>query len=215
MGQTLCDPTVPPEAIRATVFAQIPLERLQTQLTEADHWLTGDLSAVFPLVMKRYSYLRQFAPALLAHLPVELEPTGSPALLEAVNLLRDLNTTGCRTLPDELPVACLPKRLRAFVGTNGTRNRRAYECAVLTTLRDEIKRGNVWLQGSRRYGKLDDFFLPEAEWTTQRLNFFRKAGLPADATAVAPLLTTRLNAAYDRFLATLPANASVAVDDKG
>ena len=215
MGQALCDPAVPPEAIRATVFAQVPQERLQTQLTEAAHWLTGDLSAVFPLVMKRYSYLRQFAPDLLAHLPVAMEPTGSPALLEAVTLLRDLNTTGRRTLPEEAPITCLPQRLRAFVGTNGTRNRRAYECAVLTTLRDEIKRGNVWIPGSRRYGKLDDFFLPETTWSAQRSTFFRKAGLPADPAAVAPFLTTRLNAAYDRFLATLPSNAYVTVEEKG
>src|SRR5215467_8148083 len=87
----------------------------------------------FPLVMKRYSYLRQFAPTLL----------------------------------EELPMSCLPKRLRAFVGTNGTTNRRAYECAVLTTLRDEIKRGNVWIRGSTRFGKLEDFFLPDATCTAR------------------------------------------------
>ena len=111
--------------------------------------------------MKRYSYFRQFAPSLLAHLPVALEATGSPALLEAVEILRDLNTTGQRTLPEDLPLGCVPKRLRPFVGTNGTRNRRAYECAVLTALRDEIKRGNVWIPGSKRFGKLEDFFLPD------------------------------------------------------
>jgi hypothetical protein len=55
---------VPPEAVRATVFQQIPPERLQAQLMEAQQWLSGDPSAVFPLVMKRYSYLRQFAPTL-------------------------------------------------------------------------------------------------------------------------------------------------------
>ena len=53
--------------------------------------------------MKRYSYLRQFAPTLLEHLPVDLEPTGSPALLDALAILRDLNTTGRRALPEELP----------------------------------------------------------------------------------------------------------------
>jgi hypothetical protein len=133
IGQTLFNEQVQPEAVRATVFQQIPPARLQTQLQEAQQWLTGDTSAVFPLVMKRYSSLRQFAPTLLDHLPVDLEPTGSPALLDALRLLRDLNTTGRRALPEGLPVACLPKRLHAFVGTNGTRNRRAYECAVLTT----------------------------------------------------------------------------------
>ena len=165
--------------------------------------------------MKRYSYLRQFAPTLLEHLPVDLEPTGSPALLDALALLRDLNTTGRRTLPEEIPDTCLPKRLRAFVGTNGTANRRAYECAVLTTLRDEIKRGNVWIRGSTRFGKLDDYFLPDATWTGRRQEFFRKAGLPADPTEAATWLTIRLNAAYDRFLAALPANTSVTIDKEG
>jgi hypothetical protein len=150
MGQTLCDESVPPEAIRATVFAHIPPASLQAQLQEAERWLTGDTNNVFPLVMKRYSYLRQFAPSLLDHLTVDLEPTGSPALLEALTILRELNTTGRRTLPEDLPIACIQRRLRPFVGTHGTRNRRAYECAVLTALRDEIKRGNVWVQGSRR-----------------------------------------------------------------
>ena len=212
IGQTLFNEQVLPEAVRTTVFQQIPPDRLQIQLQEAQQWLSGDTSAVFPLVMKRYSYLRQFAPTLLEHLPVDLEPTGSPALLDALGILRDLNTTGRRALPEELPVACLPKRLHAFVGTNGTRNRRAYECAVLTTLRDEIKRGNVWIRGSTRFGKLDDFFLPDATWTARRQVFFRKAGLPADPAEAATWLTTRLNAAYDRFLAALPTNTSVTFD---
>lgn len=163
MEQTLCDETVPPEAIRATVFAYIPPTRLQTQVQEAERWLTGDTSDVFPLVLKRYHYLRQFTPTLLDHLTVDLEPTGSPALLDALAILRDLNATGRRALPEDLPLACIPRRLRPFVGTNGTCHRRAYECAVLTALRDEIKRGNVWVQGSRRFGKLDDFFLSDAE----------------------------------------------------
>src|SRR5215471_11643047 len=185
IGQTLFNEQVHPEAVRTTIFQQIPPERFQTQLQEAQQWLTGDISAVFPLVMKRYRYLRQFAPTLLDHLPVDLEPTGSPAFLDAVALLRDLNTTGRRTLPEELLDTCLLKRLRAFVGNNGTINRRAYECAVLTTLRDEIKRGNVWVRGSTRFGKLDDFFLPDATWTARRPEFFRKAKLPADPAEVA------------------------------
>jgi Tn3 transposase DDE domain/Domain of unknown function (DUF4158) len=215
IGQTLFNEQVLSEAVRTTVFQQIPAERLQTQLQEAQQWLSGNTSAVFPLVMKRYSYLRQFAPTLLDHLPVDLEPTGSPALLDALALLRDLNTTGRRTLPEEFPDTCLPKRLRAFVGTNGTANRRAYECAVLTTLRDEIKRGNVWIRGSTRFGKLDDYFLPDATWTGRRQEFFRKAGLPANPTEAATWLTIRLNAAYDRFLAALPANTSLTIDKEG
>jgi Tn3 transposase DDE domain-containing protein/uncharacterized protein DUF4158 len=215
IGQMLFDATVAPDAVRTTVLQQISPERLQRQLQDAHQWLTGDTTDVFPLVMKRYSYFRQFAPSLLAHLPVALEATGSPALLEAVEILRDLNTTGQRTLPEDLPLGCVPKRLRPLVGTNGTRNRRAYECAVLTALRDEIKRGNVWIPGSKRLGKLEDFFLPDAIWATTRQEFFRKAGLPADATAAAAYLPGRLTTAYDRFWAALPANTYVTVEHDG
>src|SRR5215510_15156318 len=134
--------------------AQPCLQRLPAQLQQAQHWLTGESSTVFPLVMQRYSYFRQLAPQCLDRLPIALEPTGSPALLEAVALLRALNTPGQRALPEALPTACLPKHLRPLVGTNGTRNRRAYACAVLTALRDEIKRGHVWVSGSKRFGQL-------------------------------------------------------------
>ncbi|MEE9146329.1 MAG: Tn3 family transposase, partial [Candidatus Tectomicrobia bacterium] len=215
IGQTLFDEAVPHEAIRTTVFDRIPPERLQHQLHQAHQWLSRDTHDVFAWVMKRYSYWRQFAPHVLDHLTFNLEPTGSAALLEAVEVLRALNATGRRKLPEDLPLDGIPKRLHPFIGTNGTRDRRAYECAVLTTLRDEIKRGNVWVPGSKRFGKLDDFFLPPAEWEARRDDFFRHAGLPADPSQAATYLNDRLGSAYDRFLTTLPDNASVTVDAQG
>jgi hypothetical protein len=48
IGQTLFNEQVLPEAVRTTVCQQIPPERLQTPLQEAQQWLSGDTSAVFP-----------------------------------------------------------------------------------------------------------------------------------------------------------------------
>lgn len=180
----------PLAAIRTTIFHRIPPEHLHVQLQEAHHWLTGDTSDVFPLVMKRYGYLRQFAPSLLDHFAVDLEPTASPALLEGLMILRDLHTMRCRTLPSDLPIACIPKPLRPFVGPRGTRNRRANECAVLTALRNELKRGNVWVQGSRRLRKLEAFFLPDAERAVHWQDFFHNAGLPVEPVEMAALSVT-------------------------
>lgn len=215
MAYALLDEDLPPEAIRSAVFHDLSRDRLHLQLQKAETWLTGDTRDVFPLVMRRYGYLRQFVPSLLDHLPVHLEDTGSPELLDALAILRDLNASGQRKLPETTPLNSIPKRLRPFVGSSGNLDRRAYECAVLTALRDEIKRGNVWIQGSKRFGKLDDFFLPEPSWAVRRRDFFQKAGLPADPTEAATFLTARLNAAYERFLTALPANAYVTVDETG
>jgi hypothetical protein len=132
-----------------------------------------------------------------------------------VEILRDLTTTGPRTRPEALPLGCGPKRLRPFGGPKGTRNRRAYACAVRTALREEIKRGNGWLPGSKRLGKLDAFFLPEAAWAPTRQACCRTAGLPAAPIAAATSLTPRLPTASDRFLAALPTHASVTVEAHG
>jgi TnpA family transposase len=215
MGQTLFDESIPHEAIRATVFDHISPQSLQDQLQQAHQWLSRDSHHVFAWVMKRYSYWRQFAPRLLDHLTFNLEPTGSPALLEALEVLRDLNTTGRRKLPEALPLSGVPKRLRAFVGSADAPNRRAYECAVLTSLRDEIQRGNVWVSGSRRFGQLGAFFLPQDEWEAKRDDFFHRAGLPADPVQAGAYLQGRLASAYDGFLHTLPANAYVTVEEQG
>ena len=53
IGQTLLHAQVPPDAVRTTVFAAMAPERLQAQLQKAQQWLTGESSAVVPLVMKR------------------------------------------------------------------------------------------------------------------------------------------------------------------
>ena len=49
--------------------------------------------------------------------------------------------------------------------------------------------------GQQTVWKLDDFFLPAAAWATTRQEFFRKAGLPAEATPAAAYLTARLHTA--------------------
>ena len=215
MGQTLFDESIAHEAIRATVFEHISPEHLQTQLQQAHQWLSRDTHDVFSWVMKRYSYWRQFAPHLLDPLTFNLEPTGSSVLLEAVEVLRELNATGRRKLPEDPPLRGVPKRLRAFIGSGDTRDRRAYECAVLTTLRDEIQRGNVWVSGSKRFGQLEAFFLPQGEWETKRDDFFRHAGLPKDPSQAGTYLQERLDSAYDRFLRSLPANAYVTIEEQG
>lgn len=118
-------------------------------------------------------------------------------------------------IPEDAPLTGFPKRLRAFVEVSGTPERRAYACALLTTLRTERKRGNVWVPGRKRFGRLDDFFMPLAQWEPRRQAFFQRAGLPADPTAVGPWLRTRLQEASARFLTALPTNTAVTIDAKG
>ena len=63
----------------------------------------------FDFLADRYSYLRQFTPKFLDVLTLRSNRAGV-LILEAVALLRELNTRGQRRLPQETPVQFVPAR---------------------------------------------------------------------------------------------------------
>jgi hypothetical protein len=105
--------------------------------------------------------------------------------------------------------------LRSLVEKNGEVDKRAWECVLLTALRDEIKAGNVFVEQSKRFGRFDNFFIPDTKWAALRESFFERAGLPVQAEEVPTYLAARLNQVYERFLALLPENTYARVDEEG
>lgn len=206
---------VPDQELRTAVLEKISADRLKEQLAGAEEWLTGRRSDVFPFVKDRFSYLRQFAPTLLEKLKLKAEPAGNHDLKRAARILREMNEEGKRKVPEDAPTSFIKKKTRPFVLEGDGINRAGYECAVLTALRDEIRRGNLYVEGSKRYRPTHDFFMPEAEWERIRERFFSRSGLPADPAAATIHLKKRLSSAYDRFLKGLPRNAYASVGDDG
>ena len=215
LADLILDETIEDLALRRMIFDRIGRDDLAGWLTEVETWLTGKHSHVFNLVKARFSYLRQFSPALLEHLTLELEDSTDRALLEAVDLLRRMNAGGKRKLPGEVSLSFMPKAIQALVQQNGHVDKPAWECALLTAVRDHIKSGNVAVAGSKRFGHLDDYFMPGSQWQAVRDAFFRRAGLPNRPDEVAAYLTARLGRAYDRFLERLPENSYAQLDESG
>ena len=169
---------------------------------------------VAPRIVRIYN-LRRFSPSFFEHIPLRAAAGHSGDLLAAVEVLRAMNRDGGRKLSREAPTRFLTPALRAIVESENGLDRRAYECAVVVAVRDELRRGNLWVEGSRRYRQLTDFFLPEPEWTARRADFFSRARLPAKAEDGGRFLARRLAAAYDRFQSRFPENAQVKVTEDG
>ena len=218
IGALVLDDTVSDRDLRAEILKRIPTERLPDQIQETERWLK-DKTDVFPRVADRFGYFRQFSPRLLEHLRLETESAiRSPeavALLESVELLRGMNSAGKRRLPDDAPTEFIPKNKRPFVESERGVDRAAYECAVLTALRDKIRRGNVTVQGSKRFGKLDDLFMPSTSWQQEHQGFFERADLPEVPDDGATFVRELVGNAYDHFLSMLPNNTYVRVPEGG
>lgn len=198
--------------LRKLTFDEVARETLAAQAESVELWLTGKYSDSFNLVVQRFSYLRQFSPTLINGLSISSEDDEKSELVDALTLLQEMNDGAKRKLPDNPPLGFLPKRLRPLVIVDGVVNRRAWECALLTAVRDELRSGNLFVQHSHRFGRFDDFFISKNDWKQRREAFFNRSGLPVKAEDVPAYLTARLDNAYDHFLAGLPENNYTSVD---
>ena len=135
--------------------------------------------------------------------------------LKALRVLQEMNADLKRKLPEDAPTDFIPKRLLPFVVNDGKADRKAWECALLLKVQDDLRSGNLSVRHSKRFGRFEDYFLPKKRWETLRVSFFRRSGLPADPKDIPSHLTKRLNKAYDLFLKTAPDNSYATVDQDG
>ncbi len=206
LGQVILDETVSDADLRQMLFEKVDQEKLITRMAEVEIWLTGKYSHVFNLVIQRFSYLRRFSPALVEHLQFREEKEGPSPVLEGVQILQEMNRDNRRKLPDDVPLDFIPKKLRGLVEKDGEVSKAAWECALLTAIKEEIKAGNIFVKESKRFGRFDNFFIGKTQWETDRVAFFKRANLPVEAKDVPKFLTNRLAQAYDHCLKTLPEN---------
>jgi hypothetical protein len=56
-----------------------------------------------------------------------------------------------RTLPEKVPTGFIRRVWRPLVLRKGAVDRQAYEICMLCELRDRLRAGDVWVEGSRDY----------------------------------------------------------------
>ena len=120
----------------------------------------ADLAEEDPLLRaaERWRTLRKFAPDLIAALQFRAVRADDP-VLTALQLLVDLNNTGRRAVPPDAPMP-FRKAWRRLVMAEGTPDRRLYETAILATLRDRLRSGDIWVERSSGYRRFDSYLLP-------------------------------------------------------
>ncbi len=215
LTQIILDEEVGDTELREMLFSKIPQETLASQAAKIQIAVSGKKQYRFSGILRRFQYLRKFSPTLLKCLEFEEETVKGSSILEAVELLKEANAQNKRILPAEVPTDFVPAELLPFIEQNGTINKRAWECVLLTRLRDEIKSGNVSIAHSKRFGRFDNFLIPHNQWDDTREYFFQRAGLPSQAEEACVYLSARLNQAYENFLASQPKNSYAKVDENG
>jgi len=134
------------------------------------------------LLEARHSYLRQFAPHVLA--AIEFSASVEPSeVLNAVTLLRRLNAEGRRTVPDDAPTGFVPARWQPYLDAAHAAGKTAeyrhyWELAVLFALQGALRSGEIWVEGSRRYANPASYLIPPERWQDIRADTLVRTRTP-------------------------------------
>ena len=212
----LLNPDVDDSALRQRLLAAVPESDLREDQFALANWTRGDPKARFEETAQRHGVLSRFAEPFLTRMNfLDEQHQGTSPTLEALRVYRTNRAAKRRTLPADAPLDFAPATLEPLIRRNGQIDRRRWESALFLKVRDELRAGNLAIEGAKNFGRFEAFFLPVAEWQQRREDFWARTGFAAQPGQATEQLKARLTQAFDRFLEGVSDNRQVAFDEKG
>lgn len=179
----------------------MPWPKFESTVAEAQTLAQPEEFDYLALLDERYSSVRKFAPLLLANFEFHAAPAAAE-LLQALNLLREVNATGKRTLPEQVPTGFVKPRWQPYVCPSGTVDRHFYELCALAELRDRLRAGDIWVTGSRQYRDFETYLIP-----AETFKVMQKEPLPLDVDTHLPSYLAECRQRLESSLTTVASKA--------
>ena len=126
-----------------------------------------------------YATLRRYAPTFLEVLKLRAAPAAKD-VLDAVETLRSMNTSNAKQVPTDAPSKFITPRWARLVKTQAGFDRRFYELCALSELKNKLRSGDVWVQGSRQFKDFDEYLVPSEKFITMQLANALPLAIPTD-----------------------------------
>lgn len=181
----------------AAIEAIIPWDAFSKSITEAETLARPEDFDFLSLVGDGFTQLRRYTPTLLEALTMKAAPAARE-LLDGVEVLKGMNDRQARKVPDDAPTSFVRKRWKNLVRTEDGLDRRFYELCVLSELKNSLRSGDIWVQGSCQFKDFEDYLLPPPRFAVQRDQ--RELGLAVD-TDCDRFLETRLAVLQEQLAA--------------
>ncbi len=145
----------------AAVDRQVGWSEFLRSVVEAEAFAEPANSDDKAKLIEKYPSVRMFAPTLLETFRFH-GGSAMSSLLNAIEAVAKMYRSGKRALPEKTPIAFIRKSWRAFVIKGKEIDRKAYVLCVLLDLRDRLRAGDIWVDGSRQYQDFDSYLTPKA-----------------------------------------------------
>lgn len=151
----------------AAIEAVIPWSSFTESIAEAEQLARPATFDHLALVADGFHGLRRYTPVLLQALGLRAAPAARD-LLSAVAVIKGMNVRQARKVPDDAPTSFVRKRWESLVCTPDGLDRRFYELCVLSELKNSLRSGDIWVQGSRQFKDFEDYLIPPPRFVDQR-----------------------------------------------
>ncbi len=202
------------ETLRPTIFAKISRDKLTKSIATV-HELARPYDDNFQNEMvDQYGRVRRFLPKLLNDIEFKAAPAGENTL-DAYNYLASLLESRKQLLDDApLDIVSNPWKHLVF-DKDGRVNKRGYTLCFLDKLQDSLRRRDVYVENSDRWGDPRAKLLQGHEWQSNRINVCRSLGHPLDPKEAIDGLVRQLDATYKQVAANFDDNKAVELDLSG
>lgn len=126
-----------------------------------------------------YATLRRYAPEFLDVLKLRAAPAAKNAL-DAIEVLRGMNADNTRKVPADAPTDFIKPRWQKLVMTDTGIDRRYYELRALSELKNALRSGDIWVQGSRQFKDFEDYLVPPEKFASLKQSSELPLGVATD-----------------------------------
>ena len=152
----------------AAIESVIPWETFAASVCEAQKLAQPEDFDFLHRIGESYATLRRYAPEFLDVLKLRAAPAAK-SVLDAIEVLRCMNADNTRKAPLDAPTEFIKKRWEKLVLTDAGIDRRYYELCALSELKNALRSGDIWVQGSRQFKDFDEYLVPAEKFATLKL----------------------------------------------
>ncbi|VAW58657.1 Transposase, partial [hydrothermal vent metagenome] len=202
------------DQLRELIFSQFPKTQLAESIAIVNDLARPSNGRFYDEMVEQYGKVRRFLPRLLNDIFFSAAPAGK-LTLEAFNYLADLGSSHKKNL-DNPPLDIISNPWKRLVyDKEGQVTKRGYTLCFLDKLQDSMRRRDVFVKNSDRWGDPRTKLLQGAEWQANRIQVCRSLGHPVQAQEAIENLTQQLDTAYKQVAANFDDNDTVSIDHSG
>ena len=163
----------------AAIESVLPWEDFTESVSEAQVLAQPESFDFLHRMGDGYATLRRYAPEFLNALKLRAAPAAKD-MLDAIEALRLMNASSAKQVPTDAPSKFITPRWARLVKTGSGFDRRFYELCALSELKNKLRSGDVWVQGSRQFKDFNEYLVPAEKFTTLQLANELPLAVPTD-----------------------------------